>query len=116
MIGILGLWVFIAPFLTLTPLTYAWSHWIVGAVAGVLGFTLMRTHPAEGGITGIAGVWLFIAGFIPALLFGAGLLWNNLIVGAILAVFGFAAASRRRTGAATSTRTRGGGTPGNPLA
>lgn len=103
LIGVLGIWAFVAPFTDLAPPTYAWSHWMVGAVAAVLGFSMMRTHPAEGSITGIAGTWLFIAGFVDPLLYGTGLLWNNLIIGAILAAFGFAAASARRTAATGPT-------------
>lgn len=100
-IGLAGIWAFIAPFTGLSPTGYAWSHWIVGAVAAVLGFALVKDRPTEGTITGILGVWMFIAGFIGGLLYAPGVWWNNLIVGAALAVFGFAAL--RATTPATRT-------------
>jgi hypothetical protein len=91
-IAILGVWSFIAPFAGLASPEYAWSHWIVGAVTLVLGFGMTRDRPAEGWITGIAGSWLFISGFIGALLTAPGIWWNNLIVGAVLVVFGIVSA------------------------
>lgn len=103
--AILGVWSFIAPFLGLTSAGYAWSHWIVGAISLVLGFGMIRARPAEGWITGIAGSWLFISGFIGGLLYSPGVWWNNLIVGAILAIFGVVAAvaGERRPMAGTGT-------------
>jgi uncharacterized membrane protein YuzA (DUF378 family) len=91
-VGIAGVWTFIAPFFALQPSGHAWSHWIVGVVAAVFGFTMMPERPTESWVCGIAGIWMFIAGFIPGLLVAPGIWWNNLIVGAILAIFGFAAA------------------------
>ena len=88
-IGLAGIWAFVAPFTGLSPMGYAWSHWIVGVVAAVLGFSMVSEHPREGMVAGILGIWLFIAGFIGGLLAAPGLWWNNLIVGAALAVFGF---------------------------
>jgi hypothetical protein len=90
-VGIAGVWAFIAPFIGLKAMGYAWSDWIVGVVAVVLGFAMMRERPTESWISGVTGIWMFIAGFIPSLLAAPGVWWNNLIVGAILAIFGFAA-------------------------
>jgi SPW repeat len=90
-IGIAGIWAFIAPFTGLSPAGYAWSHWIVGVIAAVIGFSMAQARPTEGWITGVLGVWMFIAGFIGGLLDAPGVWWNNLLVGAALAVFGFAA-------------------------
>jgi hypothetical protein len=90
-VGIAGVWAFIAPFIGLPPTGYAWSHWIVGAVAAVFGWTMISERPTESWISGIAGIWMFIAGFIPGLLSAPNVWWNNLIVGVILAVCGFAA-------------------------
>jgi hypothetical protein len=101
-VGIAGVWAFISPFVHLQPRGDAWSDWIVGVVAAVLGFAMMRERPAESWISGIVGVWMFIAGFIPALLMHPGVWWNNLIVGAILAIFGFAATRTPQQPMATS--------------
>lgn len=90
-IGAFGIWTFVIPFIGATPMGYAWNDWVVGIVSAVLGFAMTRNRPTEGWITGILGVWLFIAGFIPALLSAPGVWWNNLIVGALLMIFGFAA-------------------------
>jgi hypothetical protein len=38
---------------------------------------------------GLLGLWLAIAAFIPGLRDGAGLLWNNLIVGIAVAIAAF---------------------------
>jgi hypothetical protein len=103
-IGILGVWAFIAPFTDMGNLGYSWSHWIVGAVCAVLGFAMVRERPTEGWVTGILGAWMFVAGFIGGLLYAPGVWWNNLIVGAVLAVFGFAAARTTRPVATTGTR------------
>jgi hypothetical protein len=86
-VGIAGVWAFISPFVHLQPRGDAWSDWIVGVVAAVLGFAMMRERPAESWISGIVhpGVW-----------------WNNLIVGAILAIFGFAATRTTQQPMATS--------------
>lgn len=90
-VGLLGIWALIAPFVGLGPLGYAWSHWLVGVVCAVLGFAMVNGRPREGWITGFTGFWMFIAGFISGLLTAPGIWWNNLIVGAILVIFGFAA-------------------------
>jgi hypothetical protein len=90
-VGLAGVWAFVAPFVGLHPMGYTWSDWIVGAVAAVFGFTMMSERPAESWISGLVGVWMFIAGFIPGLLVAPGVWWNSLIVGAVLAIFGFAA-------------------------
>ena len=90
-VGIAGVWAFVAPFVGLGSRGYAWTDWAVGAVAAVFGWTMMRERPTESWISGIVGIWMFIAGFIPGLLMAPGVWWNNLIVGAILAIFGFAA-------------------------
>jgi hypothetical protein len=103
-IGILGVWAFIAPFTDMGNLGYSWSHWIVGAVCAILGFAMVRERTVEGWVTGILGAWMFVAGFIGGLLAVPGVWWNNLIVGAVLAVFGFAAARSTRPVATTGTR------------
>ncbi|OQX87183.1 hypothetical protein B6D60_04505 [candidate division KSB1 bacterium 4484_87] len=64
--GILGIWLIIAAFLIGKK---AWQGWT--AV--------------------IFGIWLVIAAFIPSLQAHTGNLWNDLIVGIIIAIAGFGA-------------------------
>lgn len=90
-IGLLGIWVGITPFFGAAPGFYAWSHWIVGALVAVLGFSMVARRTAAGWVSGLLGVWLFIAAFIPGLLAGAGVWWDNLLVGVVLIIVGFGA-------------------------
>lgn len=93
-IGLLGIWIAITPIFGASPAFYAWSHWIVGAIVAVLGFSMTARRTTAGWLSGILGVWLFIAGFMNGLLSGGGLWWDNLLVGLALLVIGFAGASR----------------------
>jgi hypothetical protein len=90
-IGLVGVGAVVAPFAEMTMAAYAWSHWTVGALAILLGVALVRERPIEGCVTGMVGLWMFVAGFTSDLLRGDGLWWNNLVVGSILLLFGFSA-------------------------
>lgn len=94
--GILGIWMVIVPFLGFTTIGNAWNDWVVGVVVAVIGFAMTARRPWQGWIAGIVGVWLFIAGFIPGLRFGAGLWWNDILVGIVFIITGFAAVGGRR--------------------
>ncbi|HFE65084.1 MAG TPA: hypothetical protein ENK14_11840 [Caldithrix sp.] len=89
--GILGAWVFVAAFLAMGSKGNLWNDLIVGVITAVVGFLMVKAKPWQGWLTGIIGIWLIIAAFIPGLLVGSGLLWNNVIVGALLMIGGFGA-------------------------
>ncbi len=95
-IGILGIWMVISPFLGFSSLGNAWDDWIVGVICAILGFASVGARPWQGWLAGIVGVWLFIAGFIPGLREGAGVYWNDILVGIAFIIFGFAAVGGRR--------------------
>ncbi len=90
-IGLLGIWMVIAPFAGLGSYGNAWNNWIVGVVAAVLGFSMAANRTWERPLSGVVGLWLFISGFIPALTVGGGMLANDIIMGVLLIVAGFAA-------------------------
>ncbi len=98
-IGILGIWMIITPFLGFSPLGNAWDNWIVGVICAILGFASMGARRWQGLLAGIVGVWLFIAGFIPGLRYSPGVYWDDILVGIAFIVFGFAAAAGRQTAA-----------------
>ncbi len=95
-VGILGVWQFIVAFLKFTPTVNMWDNIIVGIIAAIAGFWMVKDKPWQGWISGIVSLWLIIAGFIPALTKGSGVLWNDIIVGIILAIAGFAALGKKK--------------------
>jgi uncharacterized BrkB/YihY/UPF0761 family membrane protein len=101
-LGILGLWLILAAFLTLGSTGHLWNDVIVGAVVALTSLTVGE----RGGwswLAGLAGVWLIVAGFIPVLVTGTGLIWNNLIVGALVTTAGLAVGGQRNTSTRTGT-------------
>jgi SPW repeat. len=106
-LGILGLWIILAAFLTLGTSGHLWNDVIVGALVAVVSLSVGE-RGAWSWFAALVGVWLIVAGFIPALVTGAGLIWNNVIVGAIVATTGLALGSQKepqaKRGAAGATR------------
>jgi hypothetical protein len=91
--GILGLWLLLSPFLGLGPKGNFWNDLIVGVVVAIVGFGMVQAASWQGWTAGFLGLWLIIAAFIPGVVTGAGLLWNDIIVGLIIAIAGFTALS-----------------------
>jgi hypothetical protein len=94
--GVLGLWVLLAAFLQIGPKGNFWNDVIVGIIIAIVGFGMVQGKPWQGWTTGLLGLWLIIAAFIPGLVSGSGLIWNNTIVGLIVAVAGFMAVSSEK--------------------
>jgi hypothetical protein len=90
-IGILGLWLIVASFLTLGQAGNLWNDLTVGVILAVLAFSMTRDRPGQGWIAGVLGLWTIVAAFIPGLHHGAGLFWNNIPVGVVVALAGFTA-------------------------
>jgi uncharacterized membrane protein HdeD (DUF308 family) len=89
--GILGIWLFIAAFLSLSPMAILWNNLIVGVIVAIAGFTMIKAKSWQGWTAGILGIWLVIAAFIPALQTHMGNMWNGIIVGILLMIAGFGA-------------------------
>jgi len=89
--GILGVWLFIAAFLSFSATGNLWDNLIVGVITGIAGFTMIKEKNWQGWTAGILGVWLIIAAFIPQLQSHVGNMWNGIIVGGLLMIAGFGA-------------------------
>lgn len=99
--GILGLWLALAAFLGFSAFGNAVNVVTVGTVVAGLGLAMRDDIKWQGRTTTLAGLWLVVAAFIPALQVGDGLIWNSVLVGAALVVvsfpFGRSQATGRRT-------------------
>ena len=90
-VGILGLWLFAAPFVVPTA-NIVYNNWLVGFIAGVAAITMSVRRKWERPIAAAAAIWLFISGFVPSVHRGNALLLNDLIIAAVLVICGLEAA------------------------
>lgn len=97
-VGLIGIWMVIAPFATMSSGGNAVNDWIVGIVAAILGFSISAEHAWQRPLAGIVGIWLFISGFIASLHMGRGLQTNDIVMGILLIIAGFAAMSHHHAG------------------
>ncbi len=86
--SILGIWLFIAAFLSFSPTGNLWDNLIVGVVVAIAGFAMINKKSWQGWLSGILGVWLIIAAFIPGLQMHLANAWNDAIVGLLLLIAG----------------------------
>lgn len=93
--GILGLWGIVSPAIFKTRTGNLWNDIIVGIIVAISGFTMVKERTWQGWLAGILGIWWIIAGCIPALTTGAGRIWNDIIVGILVAIAGFTAVSKQ---------------------
>lgn len=90
-IGVLGLWLALAPFTALDVPSVTMNNTFVGCIViTVAWYYLHEDKSWQRWATMILGIWVLIAGFIPALVEGYPYLWNNLIAGILMAVGGYA--------------------------
>jgi hypothetical protein len=95
---VLGIWVIISPFVfQFTQLTAAtWNNLIVGIVIAIL--AIIRTSvPRQAGWSWanvILGIWMIISPFALGAMTTA-ILWNNIILGVIIAIVASGSASSR---------------------
>lgn len=87
-IVVLGIWLAVAAFLTLGMHGQELDNLAVGLVVAIVGFSMMNHKPAIGWGAGLLGGWVVISAFIPTLVEGSGLHYNNVIFGVLIAVAG----------------------------
>ena len=87
---VLGLWLIASPFIFQHG-SSGWNSIIVGAVIAILAW-IRVANPNQATwlswINVILGIWIFISPWVYGYSANAGALWNNLIVGAIIFIFG----------------------------
>jgi hypothetical protein len=85
-----GVWLILAPFiLSFSGLaTATWNNIIVGAVVVVLAIISLAStrSTASRWLNALAGAWLFFSPFILGYSTASRALWNDLILGAIIAI------------------------------
>ena len=94
---LLGIWVLISPFvLTLALPRAIWNNVATGIVVGILAIIRLNAprQPGWSWINVILGIWLIISPFVLGFAVGDGL-WNNVILGIIIAAFALGNASTR---------------------
>lgn len=91
--GLLGLWLIAVPFVISVPTNAMWNAVVVGLIIAVLGGYnfYLTTRGSEvnatlAGANSLLGLWVIAAPFVfdP----GTAALWNDVIVGALVAIFG----------------------------
>lgn len=90
-LGILGIWMVVTPFLGFASTANSWIDWIVGIVCMIAAFAIAAEKPWQGRVGGMVAVWSIVAGFIGGLVSGAGVWWNDILVGLAFIVTGFTA-------------------------
>jgi len=86
---ILGVWLFITPFLGLVAVTSlgAWNSYVFGVIiAGFSIWALVQPRAWEEWINLVIGVWLIIAAFLLGFETNGAGMWNHIIVGIIVGV------------------------------
>lgn len=86
---ILGVWLFITPFLGMDTVmsVAAWNGYIFGTIVVVLSiWALAQPRAWEEWINFVIGVWLILAPFILGFSHQTGAMWNHIIVGVIIGV------------------------------
>lgn len=89
--GVLGVWILLTAFLGFGHVAILVSNLIAGFILMLAGFSMIKVKPWQGWTIGLLGFWLYVAAFLLDLHIGADLLANNLTVGLVVAIAGFAA-------------------------
>src|SRR5262249_4669163 len=84
---VLGIWVIISPFVLGIPTPKGiWNNIVIGAMVGILAIIRWRMHqPGWSWLNLILGIWLVISPFV--LFLSGAAMWNNVILGIIVAAF-----------------------------
>jgi hypothetical protein len=87
--GILGLWLVTSVFLGLGSAIYTLNDISVGIIVLMVNFSIVHDKSWSVWITSIFALWLIFSAFIPDLVRGIGLYFNNIFVGMIFLIAGF---------------------------
>ena len=89
---LLGVWLFVSPFIFQTTAGGAWNLFIVGAAIAILaGYNWARTSqgrvPSSGvsSVNAVLGLWMALSPFV--FLYGVALSWNVVITGLLVLAF-----------------------------
>jgi uncharacterized membrane protein YqaE (UPF0057 family) len=93
-VGLLGIWMAISPFFSMTLTGNAWNDGVVGVIVAVLGFSMASSHAWQRTLAGVVGLWLLASAFPPGLRLGSGMMTNDIIMGVLLIIAGFSATGR----------------------
>ena len=88
LIVLLGVWMVISPFVLADPAAQAWNNRVVSILVIALALAVPRAYRLEVLAAGVVAAWLFASSFVPALLFGGNLVWNDVTAGTLLIVMG----------------------------
>jgi len=89
-IGIFGLWVVISGIIGFGTGFMFWSNLISGAVIGTTGYFLAEGKINAGMFVLFFGFWIFFTSAVPGFESGSLQMWNNIILGGLSTIFGFA--------------------------
>lgn len=90
-IGLVGIWLIIAGFIIKVANANLCDNLIVGLIVAFLGMLLGKVKEIEGWSSYVFGAWMMMTAFIPNFQVGSAHLWNNVIVGILIAIAGFTA-------------------------
>lgn len=90
-VGLLGLWLMVAGSIIKGANGNLVNNLSVGLIVAFLGISLSRAKELNGRLSYLFGIWMIIAACIPRFLVGSGHVWNDVIVGVLIATAGFSA-------------------------
>ena len=85
-VGLLGIWLLLAPFVLTSSTAHVYSYWSVGLIVTDVALAMSSRRLWERPLASALGMWLFICGFVPAMLAGRALMINSITVGVVLIV------------------------------
>ena len=85
-VGLLGIWLILAPFVLTSSTSHVYSYWFVGLIVTDVALAMSSQRLWERPLATAAGVWLFICGFVPSMLGGRAAVINGITVGVVLIV------------------------------
>lgn len=85
---VVGLWLFISPWLGLGELSSAaWNSWILGAAIAIFAIAALSLPKKwEEWVNVVLGIWVIIAPFVLGFSTESGAMWNHLIVGVLVLI------------------------------